>query len=100
MESRLEITPAAKRFMDKRGIEDVTFKLKVLEPAGCCLGIVKEIEPIYEAPTDASGYYYFQAEGRHVFVSRKIRLLGSLTLSTEGLWKLKRLTLDGVGVPL
>jgi hypothetical protein len=100
MESRLRITPAARRFMEKRGIEDVTFKLKVLEPAGCCLGIVKEIEPIYEAPMDASGYYYFQAEGRHVFVSRKIKLLGSLTLSTEGLWRLQRLTLSGVSIPI
>jgi hypothetical protein len=86
--------------MEQRGIEDVTFRLKVLEPTGCCLGIVKEIEPVYEAPRDASGFYYFQIEGRHLFVSRAIKVLGPLTLSTEGLWKLKRLTLTGVSVPI
>ena len=96
----ISISPSAKKFMDERGIEDVTFNLKVIEPAGCALGIVKEIEPVYEPVEDASGYRYFQVEGRHVFVSREIKVLGPLTITTEGIWKMKRLALSGATVPL
>ena len=86
--------------MDEKGIGDVTFNLKVIEPAGCSLGIVKEIEPVYESVENASGYLYFQVEGRHIFISREIKILGPLTITTEGLWKMKRLALSGVTVPL
>lgn len=86
--------------MDERGIEDVTFNLKVIEPAGCSLGIIKEIESVYEPVEDASRYLYFQVEGRHVFISRDIKVLGPLTITTEGLWKMKRLALSGATVPL
>lgn len=86
--------------MEERGIEDVTFHLRESEAVGCCLGIVKEIEPIYRATKDASGYRYFYAEGKHIFVSRKIKILGPLTITTEGFWKTKRLALSGATVPL
>ena len=86
--------------MDERRIEDVTFNLKVIEPAGCSLGIVKEIEPVYEAVEDASGYRHFHVEGKHLYVSREIKIMGALTLTTEGIWKMKRLALRGATVPL
>ena len=86
--------------MEERGIHDVTFNLNIILPAGCCVGIIKEIEPVYEAVEDAAGYLYFQVEGRHVFISREIKIIGPLTLTTEGLWRMKRLTLDGVTIPL
>jgi hypothetical protein len=97
---KMSIRPAAKRFMDEKGIEDVTFNLRVEEPAGCCVGIIKEIEPLYEAVKDASRYRYFQAEGKHVFISKDIKILGPLILTTEGFWKMKRLALRGATVPL
>jgi hypothetical protein len=100
MAQRIKITDSAKRFMESRGIQDVTFNLKVLEPAGCCLGIVKEIEPLYRAVEDASRYRYFQSEDLHVFVSKEIKIMGPLTLGTEGFWKAKRLALRGATVPL
>ena len=96
----ISISPSARKFMEERGIEDVSFNLKVMEPAGCCVGIIKEIEPVYEAVEDASGYRYFQVEGRHVFISREIKVLGPLTIITEGIWKMKRLALNGATVPL
>ncbi len=96
----ISISPSAKKFMEERGIENVTFNLKVVEPAGCSLGIVKEIEPVYDAVEDASRYRYFQVEGRHVFISLEIKILGPLTITTEGIWKLKRLALTGATVPL
>ncbi len=97
---KISISTSAKKFMKKRDIEDVTFKLKVVTLTGCCLGIVKEIEPTYEAVENASNYRYFKAEGKHIFVSRAIRILGPLTLTTEGFWKMRRLALDGATVPL
>ncbi|MFH1489107.1 MAG: hypothetical protein ABII06_09395 [Pseudomonadota bacterium] len=97
---KLSISSGARKFMERNGIEDVTFNLKVLETAGCCLGIVKEIEPVYEAVKNASRYRYFQAEGKHVFISRDIKIMGPLTLTTEGFWKMRRLALDGVTVPI
>jgi hypothetical protein len=97
---RISVSPSARKFMEERGIQDVTFNLKVVLPAGCCVGIIKEIEPVYEAVENASGYRYFQVEDRHVFVSREIKIIGPLTLNTEGLWRMKRLTLDGVTIPL
>ena len=96
----ISINSSAKKFIEERGIKDVTFNLKVMEPAGCSLGIVKEIEPVYEAVEEASNYRYFQVEGIHVFVSREIKILGPLTITTEGLWKIKRLALRGATVPL
>jgi hypothetical protein len=99
METSIQkITDAARQFMDERGIDTVTFQL-IEDTVGCCMGVVKEIEPIYDAPADASQYLYVKAEGRHVFISRNIRIVGPLKLKTEGLWK-KRLGLSGVTVPL
>ena len=79
--------------MQKNGITDVTFKIR---RAGI-EGYLKEIEPVYEAPADASGYRYFVVEGYHVFVARSIKILGPLTISTEGIWKFKQLFLNGAG---
>jgi hypothetical protein len=94
------ISRSAKKFMEEKGIEDVTFDLRVEEPAGCCVGIIKEIEAHYKAVKDASRYLYFQGEGKHVFVSKEIKILGPLTLTTEGFWKIKRLALRGATIPL
>jgi len=96
----LKVTHKAKQFIQERKIKDVTFKLKELDINGCCIGIAKEIEPVYEAPKDASGFRYIQKDGYHVFISRKIKILGPLTLTTEGFWKLKRLYLNGATVPI
>ncbi len=86
--------------MEERDIRDVTFKLKVMMPSGCCVGIVKEIEPHYSAVENASRYRYFKVEGRHIFISREIKVLGPLTVITEGFWKMKRLSLNGAIVPI
>jgi len=79
--------------MQKNGITDVTFNLCQAELEG----FLKEIEPVYEAPADASGYRYFVVEGYHIFVARNIKILGPLTISTEGFWKFKQLFLNGAG---
>ena len=86
--------------MEERKIGDVTFKLKAVEISGCCLRNVKEIEPVYQSVENATGYRYFQTEGKHVFVSREIKIMGPLTLTTEGFWKMKRLALDGATIPI
>ena len=95
----MKISKSAKAFIHERDIEDVTFNLIEQEVAGCCIGVVKEITPAYKAPADASNYRYFQVEGCHIFISRKIKIIGALTLTTEGLWK-KRLFLSGATVPI
>lgn len=96
----LKISEHAKSFMHKMGIKDVTFDLIKWSGAGCCFGVVQEIEPVYEAPVDARDYQYYHVEGRHIFVSREVRVKGPLTLDTEGLWKIKRLCLKGATIPL
>jgi hypothetical protein len=97
---KIKITNKAKKFIQDRKIKDVTFILKELDVAGCCVGIAKDIEPVYKAPMDASGYRYIQADGYHVFISRRIKIIGPLALKTEGFWKLKRLYLSGTTVPI
>ncbi|MBW1695957.1 MAG: hypothetical protein JRH18_04610 [Deltaproteobacteria bacterium] len=96
---KIHISKSARRFFDENGIEDVTFKLVEITVSGCCVGIAKEIETVYEAPKNASGYRYFQAEGRHIFISRNIKIHHPLTLTTEGIFK-KRLCLSGATVPI
>jgi hypothetical protein len=90
---KIKLSSSARNFMQKNGITDVTFNLCRAEPKG----FLKEIEPVYEAPADASGYRYFVVEGYHIFVARNIKILGPLTLSTEGIWKFKQLFLNGAG---
>ncbi|MDH3883278.1 MAG: hypothetical protein OET63_03620 [Desulfobacterales bacterium] len=96
----LNISIAARKFLQEKRIGDVTFNLLESDVVGCCVGIVKEIVPRYEAPKDASNYRYVRADGYHIFISRSIKILGPLTLATEGAWKLKRLALNGATVPL
>jgi hypothetical protein len=91
--TKIKLSSSALKFMQKNGITDVTFDLCRAEPKG----FLKEIEPVYQAPADASGYRYFVVEGYHIFVARDIKILGPLTLSTEGIWKFKQLFLDGAG---
>jgi hypothetical protein len=95
----MKISKSANKFIRERNIEDVTFNLIEQKVTGCCIGIVKEIKPVYEAPADASNYRYIQAEGCYIFISRRIKIIGPLTLTTEGLWK-KRLFLSGAIVPI
>jgi len=95
----IKISKSAKRFIRQKGIEDVTFNLFEAEVAGCCVGVVKEITPEYKAPVDASGYRYCRVEDFHIFIARKIKILGSLKLTTEGLFK-KRLFLLGANPPI
>jgi len=96
---KIKITDSAHKFLRLRNITDVTFILKQHAVAGCCVGIVKEIEPVYQAPPDASGYQYTRTEACHLFISRQLKIIGPLVLSTEGLFT-KRLFLGGVSVPL
>jgi hypothetical protein len=96
---KIQISKSAKRFMEDRGIEDVTFRLIAMCVSGC-FGMVKEIEPRYDAPKDSRDYRYFRGENCHVFVSRKVKIIGPLGLDTEGLWRMKRLCLNGVTVPI
>jgi len=95
----IKISKSAKRFIRQKGIEDVTFNLFEAEVAGCCVGVVKEITPEYKAPVDASGYRYCRVEDFHIFIARKIKILGSLKLTTEGLFK-KQLFLLGTNPPI
>jgi hypothetical protein len=90
---KIKLSSSARKFIQKNSITDVTFDLRRAEPKG----FLKEIEPVYEAPADASGYRYFVVEGYHVFVARDIKILGPLTISTEGIWKFKQLFLNGAG---
>ena len=99
-DTNIIISRSARKFMGKKGIIDVTFQLKVIEPAGCFIGIVKEIEPVYSPPEDAAGYHCFHVEGKNIFISKKIKILRQLTLTTEGFWKIKRLALSGVTITL
>ena len=91
--TKIKLSVSARRFMQRNGITDVTFNLRCAEPKG----VLHEVEPVYRAPADASGYRYFMVEGYHVFVAREIKILGPLTLTTEGIWKFKQLFLDGAG---
>ncbi len=95
----IKISRSAKKFIRERNIEDITFNLIAHEVSGCCIGIAKEIKPVYKAPADASNYRYYQTDGCHVFISRMIKILGPLTLTTEGLWK-KQLSLCGASIPI
>ena len=96
----LTISPSAKKFMDVNHIDDVTFTLMQYRPAGCCVGIVKEIQAVHDAPKDASHYRYFKEDSRHFFISRDIKILGPLTVTVDGFWSMKRLGLRGAGIPL
>lgn len=99
MNLNVKISQSAKKFFQEKQIDDVTFDLVESNVAGCCVGLVREIEAVYQAPQNATGYRYCQVEGYHVFIARKIRLSDSLTLTTEGIWK-KRLSLNGATIPL
>ncbi|MBN1930607.1 MAG: hypothetical protein JW786_03240 [Desulfobacterales bacterium] len=96
----ISISSSAKNFIMKRGITDITFDLEILEPAGCSLGIVKEIEPAYRAAENVDRYYYTEVENIRIYISRQIKIVGPLRLTTEGFWKLKRLYLSGATIPL
>lgn len=95
----ISLSRSARQFMDRKGIDNVTFDLKDMDPAGAEFGI-QEIEPVYKAPEDASLYRYFQVEGKHIFISRDIKVVGPLEVTTEGFWKMKRLTLKGASIHL
>jgi hypothetical protein len=93
----MEITESARKFIEKKGITDVTFSLVEQDVRGA-MGIIKEIIHVYKAPVDASGHRFFQIENLYVFVDRNIEITGPLILKTEGLWK-KRLALSGAKPP-
>jgi len=97
---KINVSSKAKKFIQHKNIKDITFNLKQLDVSGCCVGIVKEIEPVYKAPRNASGYKYVRIDECHVFISRNIKITGPLTITTEGFWNLKRLYLSGATVPI
>lgn len=94
---KMRITESARKFIEKKGITDVTFSLVEHDVRGA-MGIIKEIIHVYKAPVDASGYKFFQVENLYIFVDRNIEITGPLILKTEGLLK-KRLVLGGAKPP-
>lgn len=94
-----KISKSAQKFIRENNIQDVTFNLLEDEVTGCCVGVVKEIEQVYRAPKDATRYRHCEVDGCHLFISRKINIIGPLKLTTEGIWK-KRLFLAGANVPI
>lgn len=96
---KVAVSKSARKLMRDQNIKDVTFVLNECEVGGCCVGVVKDIEPIHQAPKDASGYRYVKTDDCHIFISRKLRIVGGLKLTTEGLFK-KRLFLCGVTINL
>jgi len=92
--TNVKITKSAEKFIRENGIKDVCFNIVECDVAGCCIGMVKDIVPEYSAPSDAQGYRYFRVEDFYIFVSRRIKILGPLKLTTEGLFK-KKLCLHG-----
>ena len=96
---KIKISKSARRFLHEKGVEDITFNLIEIDVAGCCIGVAKEIVPVYEAPPNASGYRYAQVDGHTVYVARKIKVMNPLTLSTEGIFR-KQLCLEGALVPI
>ena len=84
----------------KKGITDITFDMEIVEPAGCSLGIVKEIEPAYRAVKNIDRYHYIKVEDIRIYISRQIKIVGPLRLTTEGFWKMKRLALNGATIPI
>lgn len=96
----ISISSSAKKFIMEKGITDITFDLEIIEPAGCSLGIVKEIEPVYRAAENADQYFCIEAENIRIYISRQIKILGPLWLTTEGFWKMKRLNLSGATIPI
>lgn len=93
----MKITESARKFIEKKGLTDVTFSLVENDIRGA-MGIIKEIIHVYKAPVDASGHKFFQVENLYVFVDRNIEITGPLILKTEGLLK-KRLALGGAKPP-
>ena len=94
---KMKITESARKFIEKKGLTDVTFSLVEHDIRGA-MGIIKEIIHVYKAPVDASGHKFFQVENLYVFVDRNIEITGPLILKTEGLLK-NRLALGGAKPP-
>ena len=93
----VKISKSAQKFIQDFGITDVTFKLVELDISGA-MGIIKEIHPNYQAPTDASGYKYFRKGDFSIFLDREIMIIGPLVLKTSGVLN-KKLSLSGVKPP-
>ena len=90
----IQISASARRFIEERRIEDITFDL--IQPETLHRKkYVNEIEARYIAPADARGYRYFRVENYHIFISRKIKIFDELKLCTEGIWWMKRIYLNG-----
>ena len=83
--------------MEKMGVTDVTFNLIEYDIPNT-MGIIKEIEPLYHAPENATGYRFFRLEKVCVFIDRNIEIIGPIVLKTEGFWA-KRLVLGGAKTP-
>ena len=72
----IRITDPAAKFMEERGIYDVTFEL-------IQLSLAKEIVPRYQAPEEIREYRHFKSHDRHIYIFRKIRIIAPLVLTTE-----------------
>ena len=83
--------------MEKMGITDVTFNLIEYDIPNT-MGIIKEMEPVYHAPENATGYRFFRLGKICVFIDRNIEIIGPIVLKTEGFWE-KRLVLGGGKTP-
>ena len=83
--------------MEEMGITDVTFNLIEYDVPNT-MGIIKEIEPVYHAPENATGYRFFRMGKICVFIDRNIVITGPIVLKTEGFFG-KKLALGGAKTP-
>ncbi len=97
MEVRL--SSGAKKFIHKHNITCLVLSLVELE-TGCTLGVAKDVQVSYEYPQIPTRFLWGKADGVEVFVDRRLKINGTVTIKKQGFGRLSCLFADGIGVPI
>lgn len=90
--TEIEITPAAREWIEGRGGE---LTLRVRAHYGCCGGSAGMVEAEPGRPEDVDGFDRHDVEGITVYLDRGAGSAERLRVLLEGVWRFRRLFVDG-----
>jgi hypothetical protein len=95
----VRLSPGAKKYIEKHGIECLVLNLVELE-TGCTLGVAKDVEVSFAYPQKPTQFLWGKTEGVEVFVDRRLKVTGTVAIKKQGIGRFSCLFADGVGVPI
>lgn len=95
----IKLLPGAVKYIKAKKASEITLYFVDIETTGS-IGAVREVGVSLEPPRRPENYRYKRAEGFDIYVSRDLKITGTIIIKKQGFWKLSWLCAEGLQIPI